>query len=135
MGYKSKYSIGRILKTSTELKQDKLIAAYQRKLKKERDKKEKAKRPKIKRIKNKPIYESYEQLIKLKYKDFLLSKYWQYVRGKVLKRDKFKCVICSSKDGLQVHHDTYKNHFKELENLQDLMTLCSNCHNEHHYSN
>src|SRR5437868_6583204 len=69
----------------------------------------------------------------LPYSTFLLTKYWQKVRQKVLKRDGNKCIICKSRTDLQVHHDTYKHHGNELEHLEDLMTLCRKCHQEHHY--
>lgn len=68
------------------------------------------------------------------YQDFLKSDYWRIVRYKVLKRDGHRCVICKNKYALEVHHDSYKNHFKEHEHLGDLMTLCRDCHKEHHYS-
>lgn len=71
----------------------------------------------------------------LKYKNydlFLKSKYWKNIRIEVLKRDKFTCVYCGVKDNLQVHHLTYKNHYKEHKNLQDLITLCDKCHNSEH---
>ena len=41
------------------------------------------------------------------------------------------CRICSSKDGLQVHHRNYKNKGKEDE-LKDLITLCAHCHGLYH---
>lgn len=69
------------------------------------------------------------------YTKFLNSEYWQIVRTKVLKRDNHECIICKSKEKLEVHHDTYKNHFNEHKHLEDLMTLCRKCHTEHHYSN
>lgn len=68
------------------------------------------------------------------YAAFLNSKYWNTVRSMVLKRDKFKCVICSDTKNLQVHHNTYKNHFNEHKHLEDLMSLCRVCHKEHHYA-
>lgn len=68
------------------------------------------------------------------YSEFLKSRYWYIVREKVLKRDGFKCVICSKPYSLEIHHDSYKNHFREHLNLSDLMTLCKSCHREHHYA-
>jgi len=68
------------------------------------------------------------------YAVFLNSKYWNTVRNMVLKRDKFKCVICSETKLLQVHHNSYKNHFNEHKHLEDLMTLCKSCHQAHHYA-
>ena len=66
------------------------------------------------------------------YSDFLKSEYWSIIRKRVLARDKV-CVICKSNNNLQVHHDTYKNHFREHCHLADLMVLCRNCHKEVHY--
>lgn len=69
------------------------------------------------------------------YSTFLKSEYWRIVRNKVLVRDNYECLICKSKYQLEVHHDSYKNHFNEHKHLDDLMTLCRKCHTEHHYSN
>lgn len=65
------------------------------------------------------------------YKTFLKSSYWKEVRLTVLKRDNNTCV-CGNTKYLQVRHKTYKNHFKEHENLQDLITLCRDCHKKEH---
>ena len=46
-------------------------------------------------------------------------------------RDGGMCRICSSKDGLQVHHRNYKNKGKKDE-LKDLITLCAKCHGTYH---
>lgn len=104
--------------------------AYIRKQKKARDKAAKKKAKGVKR----PPYESNKELKRLSYKEFLQTKYWAHVRKLVLKRDKFVCVICKCDVDLQVHHDTYKNHFDELNHLEDLITLCRKCHKEHHYA-
>lgn len=62
------------------------------------------------------------------YKEYLNSPQWAKIRNKVLQRDDFKCSICGSYRGLQVHHLNY-NHFKNEENyLEDLMTVCNECH-------
>ena len=66
------------------------------------------------------------------YKEFLKTKYWNKVRLRVLKRDKNKCTRCGSKKNLQIHHKTYKNHFRELSHMQDLITLCKDCHSKKH---
>lgn len=68
------------------------------------------------------------------YSEFLASKYWYLVRQMVLKRDNFKCIVCSETKNLQIHHNTYKNHFKEHKHLDDLMTLCKECHKQHHHA-
>ncbi len=66
------------------------------------------------------------------YKSFLLSVYWQRVRLLILERDNFQCVKCSNLKYLQVHHLTYKNHCWEHLHLEDLITVCSNCHKKIH---
>ncbi|WP_416212660.1 HNH endonuclease [Nostoc sp. DedQUE04] len=35
-------------------------------------------------------------------------------------------------ESLQVHHLTYENHGKEHEHLEDLITLCDDCHKKQH---
>lgn len=120
--------MAKIKKTATELKQDALFRAYKKKLATQQAKSKNRKKKKA------PLYESIKVLRSLSYSGFLKSKYWQLVRQKVLKRDNHQCVICKNTKFLQIHHDTYKNHFKELHNLQDLLTLCSKCHKEHHYA-
>ena len=62
------------------------------------------------------------------YKLFLQSEYWNHVRQLVLVRDGYRCKLCHSQKKLHIHHKTYKNHFNEHKNLQDLVTLCEKCH-------
>ena|SRR5690606_32584214 len=81
---------------------------------------------------NKTMDEMAQSLKGKSYQDFLESEYWGIVRSMVMKRDGYKCIICKSTKRLQVHHDTYRNHFKEHRNLKDLMVLCRDCHYEHH---
>lgn len=69
---------------------------------------------------------------KEKYQAFLKTNYWFNVREKVLKRDGYKCQNCGSKRKLQVHHKTYKHHYKEHKHLKDLVTLCEPCHQSIH---
>jgi 5-methylcytosine-specific restriction endonuclease McrA len=106
---------------------------WDRRIKAYKKSKTKAGRKEAKRLTKLP-YETTEQLRKLSYKEFLQSKYWKLVRKKVLARDHNACVICKSTIKLHVHHDTYKHHYNELKHLEDLMTLCSVCHQEHHYA-
>ena len=67
-----------------------------------------------------------------KYPVFVKSKYWKYVRGLVLERDGHKCTNCGKSTQLQVHHLTYEHHYKEHNNLGDLVTLCRMCHEAEH---
>lgn len=68
----------------------------------------------------------------LNYKQFLRSEYWFYVKKKVLIRDGHKCVLCGSKVGIQVHHNSYKHHYNEHNHLKDLTTLCKYHHEGYH---
>lgn len=72
------------------------------------------------------------KLKKCSYFTFLRSKYWTYIKKRVLKRDKNACKKCGTKVRLQVHHKTYIHHFEEHKHLGDLITLCRNCHKKEH---
>ena len=69
------------------------------------------------------------------YQDYLKSEHWKdirrrYFRGKLFKRYKRGCYICGAKENLQLHHRTYKRFGRER--LDDLIPLCSDCHNGVH---
>jgi len=66
------------------------------------------------------------------YAEFLKTKYWMYVKNKVLIRDNGACTKCGSSEHLQVHHKTYLHHFAEHKNLHELTTLCRDCHKIEH---
>ena len=53
------------------------------------------------------------------------TEYWKSLRKKILKRDKYKCVLCASVNNLQIHHRVYE---PGQEQLSDLHTLCDTCH-------
>ena len=63
---------------------------------------------------------------------YLKSKEWKEKRKKVLQRDNYRCKKCGSKTNLHIHHISYKNIGKEP--LDDLVTLCDNCHKKLHDS-
>lgn len=103
---------------------------YERQLdnfKKSLKKKKIVKKKKVKKIVPKINHEK-----GLSYPEFLKSKYWLSVRVKVLDRDGNKCVICHTSANLRVHHETYKHHGFEHIYLEDLTTLCKNCHSIRH---
>ena len=70
--------------------------------------------------------------MRAKYTDYLKSPEWKKIRNSVLERDNFRCAVCGSTDGLNIHHITYENIFNEQENLSDLVTLCRKCHETIH---
>lgn len=78
------------------------------------------------------VYPEITESQKKHYNVFIRGAYWKLVRNIILKRDEKTCQKCGSKEKLQVHHKTYKNHLREHENLQDLVTLCENCHKKEH---
>lgn len=63
------------------------------------------------------------------YKNYLKSKKWKVRRKQVLERDNYTCQECGNK-AWQVHHLTYKRIFNER--LNDLISLCEDCHKEIH---
>ena len=77
-----------------------------------------------------------KEVNKLKYRDFLKTKYWQNVR--ILKRRSLnhphmgKCEICGNTNKPQrnknTHHLTYEHKGYEWLYLDDLMELCIICH-------
>lgn len=63
-----------------------------------------------------------------KYHSYLLTPKWRTISQTVIKRDGNKCTKCGSTKILHAHHKTYKNIFNELNHLEDLITLCKECH-------
>jgi 5-methylcytosine-specific restriction endonuclease McrA len=61
----------------------------------------------------------------------LNSEQWKEVRQRVIARDR-KCVDCGSILYLEVHHLSYSHKGDELNNLNDLILLCSKCHQKRH---
>jgi uncharacterized protein YlaI len=64
-------------------------------------------------------------------KAYLQTSAWKIRRDAAVLRDGGRCVICNSKDDLQVHHRTYERLGNELP--QDLTTLCGECHAHFHF--
>jgi len=60
------------------------------------------------------------------------TKEWAIIRNQILRRDRYRCRLCGEGDVvLHVHHATYKNY--AAERLEDLITLCSVCHDRFHF--
>lgn len=65
------------------------------------------------------------------YTEYMKSPEWKKLREQVKNRDKQQCQDCGLLYGcLQVHHLTYERFKHEL--LDDLITLCDECHRKRH---
>lgn len=71
-------------------------------------------------------------LRRISYREFLKTDFWIYVRDEVRRRAHYRCELCFSIRGLQVHHKTYEHHGFEDMWLIDLICLCRNCHAKFH---
>lgn len=60
---------------------------------------------------------------------------WPAIRRKVFRRDKYRCTKCGGKDGLEVHHKNDKAGTPNAERLDNLLTLCLQCHQGVHKMN
>jgi 5-methylcytosine-specific restriction endonuclease McrA len=69
------------------------------------------------------------------YQESLKHEKWIKKRNKVFSRDNHKCVLCTSKQNLQVHHLYY---FQDNVALawqypyEALITVCKSCHEKIH---
>lgn len=67
------------------------------------------------------------------YEEQLKTSEWQYVRQRVMERDRFRCQECKTERNLQVHHKYYTKGLKAWEyNDSALVTLCDKCHKFEH---
>jgi 5-methylcytosine-specific restriction endonuclease McrA len=79
------------------------------------------------------INENDKELNNLKYipyKEYLQTEHWKNTRKKALKKAKYKCELCGSKEDLNVHHKTYEHRGEEPP--EDLIVLCHHCHAKFH---
>ena len=65
-------------------------------------------------------------------KDYMNRTYFGGLREHALERDDYKCVKCEATKRLIVHHIDEKP--KEVDVLDNLMTLCRACHAREHHS-
>jgi hypothetical protein len=60
------------------------------------------------------------------------TKEWAILKRQVHRRDGYRCRLCNRDDvELHVHHRTYENYAQEK--LEDLITLCKECHHDSHF--
>ena len=57
---------------------------------------------------------------------FHKNRFNKFLKNKIKKRDNYSCVMCNSKNKLEVHHIDYNKKNNEENNL---ITLCKKCHN------
>lgn|SRR3990167_3723955 len=79
-------------------------------------------RKKIKHSKKLPYLENY--------KGYLKSPHWQKTKKQFYLFNEKKCVVCKSKENINLHHTDYRK--MGIEEFGDLITLCQNCHTELH---
>ena len=66
------------------------------------------------------------------YAERRLTREWAMLKRQVHRRDRYRCRLCGSAgEQLHVHHCTYANYAEEK--LEDLITLCGECHRRFHY--
>ena len=56
------------------------------------------------------------------------------VRRDIYRRDGFRCALCDSTDGLQIHHVVHRGKGGGRENPMNLICLCWRCHSAAHGS-
>ena len=64
------------------------------------------------------------------YKKYLLSDEWANLKIDLFNHRGKECEICGSNKNIEVHHNSYKNIFKEEP--EDLDILCRKCHTKKH---
>ena len=65
------------------------------------------------------------------YYDYLRSDEWQRKRRARLKHDGYRCQMCGSGKQVEVHHICY-DHLRKGAEIDDLVTLCHDCHRKVH---
>ena len=73
------------------------------------------------------------------YNALLFDPRWKDKRKEILKRDNYCCIVCKSKENVQVHHRQYhfirkhKSFKKPWEYSNSLLiSLCKKCHQKGH---
>src|SRR3990172_6080899 len=71
---------------------------------------------------------------KQQYQVYLQSEYWKDFAKYIKEKRGNKCQLCSSGEGLNVHHspDGYKRLWREYQNDSSVTILCGDCHTKHH---
>jgi ATP-dependent DNA helicase RecQ len=56
---------------------------------------------------------------------------YETLRQQVLRRDGWRCQLCGTRVNLEVHHKQFRSHSGD-DSEENLITLCTPCHNETH---
>jgi hypothetical protein len=65
------------------------------------------------------------------YRDYLATDHWKDLREEAIYRDGGKCCRCGSSIRIQVHHKCYRGRYEDSL-LEDLETVCRECHRKEH---
>jgi len=68
----------------------------------------------------------------IEYDNFLKTLYWKTIADYKKSQSSHKCQSCNSKKSLHVHHETYEIRGREIHNLDKLIVLCKQCHENIH---
>lgn len=65
------------------------------------------------------------------YRAYLKTDHWKDLRAEAVHRDGEKCCRCGSRRRIQVHHKCYRGRYEDSL-LEDLETVCRECHRKEH---
>lgn len=78
------------------------------------------------------LFEAHRKSRFYNYHKYLQSEEWKTIRNQIIERDNGLCLHCKINPAQEVHHKHYNNIYKER--LDDLESVCSDCHREIHKS-
>ncbi len=75
----------------------------------------------------------YKRKDKIQGKQLIRNQTNNYVRKIILSKYNNMCMVCSSKNNLQIHHKNYATEYYDIEHLtEDLCVMCVGCHRKEH---
>lgn len=64
------------------------------------------------------------------YSEYLKTEHWNNIKATKKHEAGYRCQLCSNDNKLHVHHNNYNNLF--MEEMNDLIVLCKDCHSKFH---
>ena len=64
------------------------------------------------------------------YRRYLRTPHWRNFKRRFYEKFEYRCIVCSARYGLHIHHLTYER--LGHERLEDAVYLCGNCHSHLH---